>query len=442
MNQIFESFDPKESAFLAWFIIAIIFSIIYPPARKTVWQLIKSMFAWRLSIVYFIALTFFSGCLYFLHSIGLWSLFLWKDALFWFLFSGSVLMFNITKEKEPLFFFKVTIKSLFKTTVILEFIVGLSTLSFWTEFALIPFLFFFAGVYAVSNTRPEYSKASNFLKKTFTFLSIATFFYVLVFVITHYVDYLKIEVLKQFILPIFLTILFIPFLAIFSLYVQYEQSFNVIKRYIKPKFYPYTKGKALLFFNFNIKGLLRWQRHIVLNRIHSKDEILATMRDIRQLQRTELKPPSVSALDGWSPYIAKDFLKELGIETGDYWSDLGDEWQAISSYQKLGVDFMAGDCGYYIFGTRYVAKKLKLNLRIFDSSLKSDSKEKFISRCEILYKRALKKPLPKALIVAIKENNKIIYQDNNCTVTTEKNQWLNEKKGYDLRFIIEHSKYR
>ncbi|WP_017259523.1 hypothetical protein [Pedobacter arcticus] len=437
-----ESFNPKESAFLAWFIITFIFIIAYSPARKRTLPFLKTLFAWKLSVVYLSALAYFCGCLALLYNLGIWEFSLSKDALFWFLFSGTVMMFNIAKDKKPIVFFETTLKSLLKITVFLEFIIGLSTFSFWIEFALIPTVVIIAGMYAVSTTKPEYAKVNNILKQLLSWSSIAIFLYILAKVVLHYSDYLKAEVAIQFSLPIFFTVLFIPLLAGLSLYVHYEQSSKVIKRHIKPQLYRYATARALVYFNFNIQGLLRWRRHIAVNRVHSKDEISATMRDIRQLQRIELKPPPVSELDGWSPYVAKDFLKGLGIETGDYWPDLGDEWQAISNYQKLGDDFMDGDCSYYIFGTRYVAKKLKLNLRIFDSSLKSDAKEKFLLRCNHLYSKALNKPLPKALIEAIKKNNTISYQNNSSTITVEKDQWLNEKKGYDLMFIIEHGKYR
>lgn len=437
-----EIFDPKESAFLTWFIIAVTFVILYSPARRTVWPAIKALFAWRLSTVYIFALTYFIGCLALLYKFGLWEFSLWKDSLVWLLFSGTVMMYNVIKDKEPIMFFKTTLKSLLKITVFLEFIIGLSTLSFWIEFALIPSIVMFGGIYAVSETRPECAKVTKILKQLISWSSIAIFLYLLAKVVVNYEDYFKIEVAIQFLLAIFLTVLFIPLLAILSLYVHYEQSLKVIKRHIKPKLYHYARVRALIYFNFNIQGLLRWQRHIAVNRIQNKDEISATMRDIRQLQRIELKPPTVSKLDGWSPYVAKDFLKGLGIETGDYWSDLGDEWQAISRSQKLGDDFMDGDCIYYIFGIRYVAKKLKLNLRIFDSSLKSKAQEKFLSRCETLFYKALNKPLPKALILAIKKRENVIYQDKAVTITLEKDQWLNEKKGYDLIFIIEHGKYR
>jgi hypothetical protein len=437
-----ESFNPKESAFVVWFIIVLIFVIIHSPTRKEIWSVAKTFFASRLSILYFIAFSYFFGCIALLYKFDLWEFSLLKDTLFWFLFSGSVLIYNVLKNKEPIVFFKTTLKSLFKITVFLEFIVGLSTFSFWVEFILLPFILVFTGMYVTSETKPEYAKINQILKKLLSWSSIAIFLYILTKTIIHYADYLKIEVAIQFILPIFLTILFIPLLAIVSLYVQYEQSLLIIKRYIKPQFYHYASFRALIFFNFNIQGLLRWQRHIAVNRIDSRDKILATMRDIRQQQRAELKPPPVSGLWDWSPYLAKDFLKESGIETGHYWSDLGDEWQAISSYQKLGDDFMDGDCCYYIFGTRYVAKKLKLKLRIFDSSLKSDAIDKFIMKCDTLYKKALKKPLPKSLKSAIREKKDSLYQDTASTIILEKNQWLNKTKGYDLTFTIEHGKYR
>lgn len=65
---------------------------------------------------------------------------------------------------------------------------------------------------------------------------------------------------------------------------------------------------------------------------------------------TEKYPEKVPLSKGWSPYAAKDFLIQEGIETSYYQPNELDEWFACSPFKELGQEIVPNNIAYYIDG--------------------------------------------------------------------------------------------
>lgn len=177
-----------------------------------------------------------------------------------------------------------------------------------------------------------------------------------------YIDF-DLSLVSQFLLPILLSILFIPFLYALTLYMRFEVAFAVMKIQIKPEsLMKYTKRLLTLNFLFNLKGLKRWRIHIFRVHPKTKADLHRSIRHIRENQKNEKEKPPVDACDGWSPYLAKDFLIEEGIRIEDYINYYDGFWGFTSYPKALDGEIMNNSLTYGVYGNQHNATQLKLGL--------------------------------------------------------------------------------
>src|SRR5690606_20892131 len=127
---------------------------------------------------------------------------------------------------------------------------------------------------------------------------------------------------------------------------------------------------ALIFFNFNIKGVIRWRNNFVY--LNPEERLWSSMRKIRAKQIKENTPPKHPELEGWNTIDAKKFLYRKNINIHEYGSKLGEIWEGKYNNAKLSEAFMTGVCNYSIKGSKYVVHSLHSDLTCYDSSRISD----------------------------------------------------------------------
>lgn len=433
---LLEIFNTRELANLIWVLIGISIAMFMPSTRRPFLEIIKHLFIWKFILIYIVAFTYIGFILMQLERLDLWNLSLLKDTIYWGILSGTVLMYKVSQSKEPLAFVKAILVSSVQFAVFIEFIANLETFNFWLEFMTIPIIILFAGMYVVAQYRKEHASVRNLLGRLGNILSIIAFGYVIYFAVTNFEKYSNIETIKQFLLPIILTLSFTPILCILNLVVQYEDISLSLKRHSKSKReYYYMVATALLYFNFNIKGLIRWQQSLWTLDLMDNREIKASMKQVRIEQKREKISPEYPELEGWLPKYAKSFLTHCGLDISDYDSDLGKIWIGGSAKLKLEGDYMTADCEYTINGTMHVVKHLKLHFQMFDPSRRTDL-QKFINIANELYRSSLYEDMPHKIRTSILELKKIDYKNEFADVSLKIHKWQNEMRGYDLYMDI------
>ncbi|MGJ1408369.1 hypothetical protein ACR78Z_01740 [Sphingobacterium thalpophilum] len=300
IQNLISIFSTRELAYLSWLAIIICLIISSAKLRKSVWNVLRLLFNWKFNIIYLLTLGHFYGLIYVLSIFGFWDKSLLKDTIYWVLLSASMLMYRIATNKAPLNFLKNAIKDNVKLSVFLSFVMNLATFNFWIEFIAIPILVLLVGMHTVAQYKKEYAPVRKILGILGQIASVLLLIYLVYFAIGHYSEYLNIQKLKEFTLPIILTILFIPFLAALNLYVQYEDIATLLKRKSKNKLQYYQwLFSALIFFNFNIKGVIRWRNNFVY--LNLEESLWSSMRKIRAKQIEENTPPKHPELEGWNP---------------------------------------------------------------------------------------------------------------------------------------------
>jgi hypothetical protein len=104
----------------------------------------------------------------------------------------------------------------------------------------------------------------------------------------------------------------------------------------------------------------------------------------------EKSPRTVHPKDGWSPYLAMQFVADLGVETGHYHRSHDDEWFASSLMREFGSGAIwRNNLAYYIEGSEHAASVLKIKLNINDPEQPEEAEDMFIVHALHLLEQAV-----------------------------------------------------
>lgn len=224
MQKIIDIFTTRELAFLIWLTIFCISIIFVEFTRKSFPSIIKSFFVKSIiSIITLLTIYVFVSVVL-LKLLTLWDTSLVKDTIFWFFGFAIVTLFNIPKAKEKGFFKSIILDS-FKWTIFIEFLINFYTFSLTTELILLPLLLFITMTQTYSKSDPENENVTRFLTNIMTLIGLGILMYVLYKTITDYKIVFTKNNFYTFLLPLFLTILILPFFYFVALYMRYEELF-------------------------------------------------------------------------------------------------------------------------------------------------------------------------------------------------------------------------
>lgn len=162
-------------------------------------------------------------------KIGLWRYGLASKTAAWAIASGIVLVFNFqTAFREPSFFRRTAVRTL-SFTVVLEFVLNFFVLSLIKELLLQPVVAF-VGLLSVLAARDERNKS---VKKLADSLLAAFGLSMLAFVLRQiYLHWreLDLDALREFLLPMWMTVGLLPFVFAVALFAAYDSMWRDINR--------------------------------------------------------------------------------------------------------------------------------------------------------------------------------------------------------------------
>lgn len=224
MNLI-NTLNNREKAIGIWLIVFVAWAFSKKEIRSSLWSVFKSMFFTKLAFVFLGTILYTSLIVGILWKFNLWSPLLIKDAVFWIIGTGYVLLMNLSKDSQKGDYFKKTALDSIKLTVVLEFVLSLYSFKFWVEIFLVPILFFVVAMNAYAGLKTEYKP----VQRLTNWLLIIAGGYNIVFAFSqalgHYRDLATLYNLQVFILPPILSVSFLPFLYLFALFMAYEMLF-------------------------------------------------------------------------------------------------------------------------------------------------------------------------------------------------------------------------
>ncbi|MFD2582479.1 hypothetical protein ACFSR6_08270 [Pedobacter vanadiisoli] len=437
---LFKILNTRELASSIWVTISIVFFLIVPSKQKELVTIIKGIFSRKFTTVYILAALYCAMSCTILYFIKAWDTSLVKDSLFWMFFAALPMMYKSARSKNIREYFGSTLKSLLTVTVVLEFLMGLHTFSIWLELLLVPISFLLFVLTIFSKQKPEYSQVQWLFEWTTTIIGVLIVMFEFRYVTTHINDFLKLAYLKQFTLPILLSLLFIPFLYLLVIYIRFEETFAILTvRFQNNPNQLYTKILIIRFFLNDLEGLKRWRQYIFRTHPQTKKAIKDSIKEIKELQQIEKNPPIIPLAEGWSPYWVKNILKEVGIHTEYYMHYFEDEWGVTSNNLHLTEDFLANDIIYNISGNRKAVTQLKLRLMVFDLSKKANSHEQFLFYIALLWKKIFDTDLPRSILQAVMVGKKFRHLEKGCKIEVDLEEYNTALNGYELKFKIIHA---
>src|SRR5690606_13614599 len=158
---------------------------------------------------------------------------------------------------------------------------------------------------------------------------------------------LNIDSLRQIFITPILTISFLPFIFILSVYIFYENQFVALKQKITNKsLLLYAKKNALFRFNFDKDGLSRWIDRLYAFSPITRNNIDSSIDYVKKRQNIEKDPPTVNLSVGWSTFLAGSTLTDFGLKAGHYENRYQDEWHSMSSNLLLNGDLLKNSIVY------------------------------------------------------------------------------------------------
>jgi hypothetical protein len=235
MEKLHEIFNNRELASIIWLVIIGLLIQINKSTRQASKNLMKAFFQWKITSLILIALLYSTTIILILWIIKFWNQALLKDTIIWFAGSGFFILMNLNKAEKEKDFFKNILRDNLKLILILEFVINFHQFSLLAEIFILPVLAFLAMLQVVAEREERTIIIKNVID--WIFVIVAVIFLIISIRditndITGFADYSN---LKSFLLPVILSISFIPCAYLIAVFINYEMLFFRLGFYLKNK---------------------------------------------------------------------------------------------------------------------------------------------------------------------------------------------------------------
>lgn len=274
----------RELATLIWLIGLSIFALSKKNIRIAINGLLHAFFIKKILVIQVLSLAYIGIVFYLLSILSIWDLSLTKDAIYWFIGTGLVILFNTNNATQDNRFFNKVLRETLRVTIIFEFIVNLYSFNLIVELIQLPLV---ALVIMMDVIVKQDEKLKLLRKPIDTSLSLYGFGLLgySIYVMVHdFVNFASIHNIKAFILPIILTLSYLPFIYLFALVMAYESLFIRIKWSLKnDALYKFAKLKILRQFSFKLSELNNFARSEVNSfwHIKTKEQLIDILKETK-----------------------------------------------------------------------------------------------------------------------------------------------------------------
>lgn len=165
-----------------------------------------------------------------LYQVGVWDISLLKDTIFWLVGAASVLSFSVNEWKSNQDVFKA-ILSLFKWSILLEFLSNMYTFSIGIELILVPIVTLLGLMKQFTQAKFAHAEIQNVIRSILTWIGLFFLGYILYKTITGFSGLITMVNLKSLIIAPVLSIMFIPFVYGLAVLVAYSDMLLRVKLY-------------------------------------------------------------------------------------------------------------------------------------------------------------------------------------------------------------------
>ncbi len=367
MNAIINSVSDREIASAIWLAVFVAFVLIKNPTRDSMGAVIRALFQPALIIPLGIAALYATGEIILLRYMGWWSVANLKTTILWLVTFAFVTMFEVaTAKNRKAGLGKITAEIL-SVAVLVTFIAELYSFPLIVELIALPFVTIVVLMAEMAKHKPEHAPVAKLMGCVSGLIGFSYIGFSLWKSVELWRDTFTRANWLELVTPIILSVAFLPFLHAWRTFAAYNEMFTTISIFgIDKALVHYARWLAITRIRTNLDLLERWRKSIQSARPANKVELKRTLTALLALKERQADPPTVSPKGGWSPFLAMQFLADVGVETSHYSHRYEGEWGASSPMRELGKGdgIWRNNIAYYIDGTQHAATVLKVKLNV------------------------------------------------------------------------------
>jgi hypothetical protein len=411
--------------------------------RASLHNLLNALIAKPILISLSLMLAYIALLVCVLREAGLWNISQLKSTIIRSASVAVVSIFRINQIAVDPSYFKNAVRDNLKMVVVVQYLTSFWTFDLWIELLIVPLLVLVGGMLVIAQSDKKYQLVETLLNGVLTLVGIVLIVHAVYKLVTDFGAFASTKTLIDFSLPPTMSLLFLPFLFIMSLYVKYENAFAKLRFGIKDSSLRfYAKRRAVIAFHVRTELLKRWARNMAISRPGSTQDVEDAISEVKGIWQRERRPEAVPFERGWSPFAASAFLTPEGLATGDYHRGPAgyDEWWAESFPLKFGGGIIPDNITYRVFGDETAATRLKLTLNVNAQEAAQDARRKLLDIAKILYEKALGYQMSEDVASRVLAGGGFAVRVHGKEVVMAKEIWPQHRLGgHAMEFMIRNT---
>lgn len=383
--------NTREAATAFWLVVVMAIVVFHRSTRPSAIGLLKDLAKPVLLAPLAIAALYAGAEIWALQHVGLWSAINLKTTILWLVTFAFVTMFEVATAKDRRASLGKITGDVVSVTAVLVFITGLYTFPLIVELIALPLVTVIALTGEVAKHRPEHAAVARLIGCMTAAIGFSYFGFSLLKTVEQWQNAATWTTVSEFVIPLLLSLGFLPFLYGWRTYVAYNSMFTTISIFgIESRLVPYARWLAITRIRGDVVLLDRWRKALQTSRPSNKAGLKDSLDALLALTTREKSPPTIQPKGGWSPYLAMQFMSDLGVETGHYHSNFDGEWFASSTMREFGNGVIwRNNIAYYIDGSEQSATTLKIKLNVNDPGAAREAEDMFVVHALHLLEQAV-----------------------------------------------------
>jgi hypothetical protein len=242
-------FSTREIALAIWVALLAAWAVTKrrksPSLRRSVYNFLKAFIARPILLPLGLMTAYVVLLVYGLREAGLWDIGQLKSTIIWSVSVAAVSLLRINQIVADPHYFRNAVKDNLKAVVLVEYLIGFWTFALCIELLIVPFGALMGGLLAIAQSDKKYQSVEKFLSGLLSLFGIILIVHAVYKLFTDFDSFARADTLVDFSLPPIMTVLFLPFLFLLSLYVNYENAFIKLRFAISgPSLRFYANGVA------------------------------------------------------------------------------------------------------------------------------------------------------------------------------------------------------
>ena len=213
----------RELAILLWAALFFIWALSRPRMPEAFVRVLRAFFVCRIAVLIVVAVLWVALCMKALSNLHLWTASNLKTTLLWFSTSVMVSTMDVVKLGDEDSYFYKAARDNFKVAVVITFIAELYSLPLIVELIVFPILASSAAMQVYSSRDPQHAAVHKLTSNVLAVAGVGYVLYGIYMAANDFESFATWDTLREFVVPILLSLLFLPYLFMVAVLVIYER---------------------------------------------------------------------------------------------------------------------------------------------------------------------------------------------------------------------------